>query len=233
VFSLDDSIIKSLIEKTLPSFQVTDLSTLNMGFGYLFYSFARVIRPKNTVVIGSKAGFSPISFALGVKDNQGFGIASIECYKTNLEENNTEAKVFFIDPSYSVARNDDKHYYGIGHWDDKNKVHKQWKKYGVDDVITHYKMTSQDFLNHKKCPKSIDLLYVDGDHSYEGIKHDFNKYYPLLNKDALVIAHDIHPNLAKEFPETGGYKVYEEIDLNKYEKFRLPIYPGLAFLRKR
>ncbi len=37
----------------------------------------------------------------------------------------------------------------------------------------------------------IDFLFIDGDHSYQGVKIDVENWFPKLNKNALVILHDI------------------------------------------
>ena len=42
-------------------------------------------------------------------------------------------------------------------------------------------------LNKRK----IDFLFIDGDHSYQGVKKDFEMYSPLVNKDGLIAFHDI------------------------------------------
>jgi hypothetical protein len=39
--------------------------------------------------------------------------------------------------------------------------------------------------------KQLDLLFIDGDHSYEGVKADFNLYSSLVRPDGLIIFHDI------------------------------------------
>jgi predicted O-methyltransferase YrrM len=43
--------------------------------------------------------------------------------------------------------------------------------------------------------KAIDFLFVDGDHTYVGVRQDFNMYGPLVRKDGLVAFHDVafHP----------------------------------------
>ena len=45
----------------------------------------------------------------------------------------------------------------------------------------------------------LDILHIDGDHSYEGVKSDFLTYSPLVKKGGLVIFHDICEHAA----ETG------------------------------
>lgn len=44
--------------------------------------------------------------------------------------------------------------------------------------------------------EKLDLLFIDGDHSYEGAKLDFDMYSPLVKKDGYVVFHDIVPDLS-------------------------------------
>jgi predicted O-methyltransferase YrrM len=37
----------------------------------------------------------------------------------------------------------------------------------------------------------IDFLFIDGDHSYEGVKKDWDLYSPLLKPNSIVLFHDI------------------------------------------
>lgn len=39
--------------------------------------------------------------------------------------------------------------------------------------------------------EDLDLLFVDGDHSYEGVRQDFETYRELVGEDGLVAFHDI------------------------------------------
>jgi cephalosporin hydroxylase len=43
------------------------------------------------------------------------------------------------------------------------------------------------------CGKSIDFLFIDADHTYEGVKRDFQLYSPLVSKGGLIGFHDIAP----------------------------------------
>lgn len=40
----------------------------------------------------------------------------------------------------------------------------------------------------------IDFLFIDGDHTYSGVKKDFEMYSKLVRKGGLVAFHDIVPN---------------------------------------
>jgi len=54
----------------------------------------------------------------------------------------------------------------------------------------------------------LDLLFIDGDHTYNGVKQDFEMYTPLVKANGIIALHDIviHP------PETGCevYKFWQE-----------------------
>ena len=49
----------------------------------------------------------------------------------------------------------------------------------------------KNLLNGKK----FDFIFIDGDHTYEGVKKDFEMYNPLTKEKALIAFHDIviHP----------------------------------------
>jgi cephalosporin hydroxylase len=38
---------------------------------------------------------------------------------------------------------------------------------------------------------TVDFLFIDGDHTFEGVREDFERYAPLLGEDGLVAFHDI------------------------------------------
>ena len=40
----------------------------------------------------------------------------------------------------------------------------------------------------------LDLLFIDGDHAYEGVKRDFELYSPLVRRGGIVAFHDIVPD---------------------------------------
>jgi predicted O-methyltransferase YrrM len=39
----------------------------------------------------------------------------------------------------------------------------------------------------------LDLLFIDGDHSYEGVKKDYETYSTLVRKGGVIAFHDIVP----------------------------------------
>jgi predicted O-methyltransferase YrrM len=57
--------------------------------------------------------------------------------------------------------------------------------------------------------RPVDFLFIDGDHTYEGVKKDFEMYSPLVRKNGIIALHDI----VLQPPETGGgvNRFWEEI----------------------
>jgi cephalosporin hydroxylase len=40
--------------------------------------------------------------------------------------------------------------------------------------------------------KKVDFLFIDGDHSYESVKHDFENYKPFVGPTGIIVLHDIN-----------------------------------------
>ena len=73
----------------------------------------------------------------------------------------------------------------------------------------------EQFLDGEK----IDLLFIDGDHSYEGVKRDFELYSPFVNENGLIIFHDIIPDYKTKLnQDTGRYAGDVPVLWNKVKK---------------
>ena len=59
---------------------------------------------------------------------------------------------------------------------------------GVDDAVDVLVATSSDVAATWSRP--VSLLWIDGDHSYESVKQDFDLWEPFLLPDAAVALHD-------------------------------------------
>lgn len=74
-----------------------------------------------------------------------------------------------------------------------------------------------DDAAHGFLDKSIDLLHIDGTHTYEAVKNDFETWYPKLAPGAVVIFHDT--NVHRD--DFGVYKFWSELsrDYSTFEFF--------------
>jgi len=52
--------------------------------------------------------------------------------------------------------------------------------------------------------RKVDFLFIDGDHSYEGVKQDFENYLDFLNDPGLVAFHDINQDYWTRFGKRTG-----------------------------
>lgn len=61
----------------------------------------------------------------------------------------------------------------------------------------------------------INVLFIDGDHTYEGCKADIDAWYPHMAKDGVMLFHDCDatsPGVVKavhEFAKEHGYELFE------------------------
>jgi len=46
--------------------------------------------------------------------------------------------------------------------------------------------------------RSLDFLFIDGDHTYEGVRRDFEMYSPLVREGGAIAFHDICPGPAEK-----------------------------------
>lgn len=59
-------------------------------------------------------------------------------------------------------------------------------------------------LKHALGGKPIDLLFIDGDHTYEGVKSDYFLYRDLVCEGGLIVFHDIVPDFKTRYGRNTG-----------------------------
>lgn len=73
------------------------------------------------------------------------------------------------------------------------------------------------WLKNELGSQKLDVLFIDGDHSYKGVKEDFRNYHQLVRENGLIVFHDIIPDHGQKYGietnrNTGGVpKFYSEI----------------------
>jgi hypothetical protein len=78
------------------------------------------------------------------------------------------------------------------HWSTKEKCEAYLDSKGhTNYTLTKINSKTQEFAEIIKTKHPvIDLAYIDGCHSYEGIKNDFDAVYPQLSETGIIVFHD-------------------------------------------
>jgi len=87
----------------------------------------------------------------------------------------------------------------------------------TDEFVT---VLTRDLKKYRK--RSIDFAFIDGCHSYEGVKNDFLKVYPLLSPEGTIVFHDTFSHAG---PRKFVLELYEEND-GTYDIIHLPFGGG-------
>ncbi len=216
-FSLDAALLGDILEHARPLGHHEDPATLNLGFGFLYYGLVRALRPRHVLVIGSGYGFSVVCLALGLRDN-GSGALS------------------FVDPSYSVFQHGPLHTVGgTGQWDDPQRVRAHFRRFGVEHLVTHYKQTSAAFFaDYEACGlPPVDLAFIDGNHSYDAVRHDFRAVLRRARANSYVLLHDTNIYV-RELLRHAGVKRWLRVLARARRQFELVDFPfasGVAIVR--
>jgi len=187
-----------------------NLSQYFLGFGLIHYAFIRNLKPRQVLCVGSRQGFIPAILALACKDN-GMG------------------QVDFVDAGYDQD-NHEKHWSGIGFWK-KTDPAKHFACIGIGDHIKTFVMTTKEYAD-KFPQKRYQYIYIDGDHSYEGVKLDYSLFWPRLDTNGFMSFHDITEHGYLDKGVFGVYKFWEEVSKKHAISFPIPQSAGLGMLQK-
>lgn len=193
----------------------TDLSTGNLGYGWMHYAFIRNLKPQRVLSIGSRYGYIPAICALACRDNK-------------------QGLVDFVDAGFNqdnpLDKKSGRHWGGVGFWKTKQGK-KQFHKFGLKKYIQQHIMLTKDFFA-KHPHQKWQYIHIDGDHSYQGVRFDFNKSWSRLSKGGFIVIHDIHTPDA-DGNKYGTRKFWQELKQNnRYNAFELPGLCGVGFIQK-
>jgi len=177
---------------------------------WLLYGLARSLKPKVCVEIGSACGKSACAVGLALRRNGG-------------------GNLFAIDPHSST------------NWNDTNSVDsypiitENLRKAGVTEYVEIVRQTSGAAA--KGWNRKIDLIFIDGDHSYEGVKADWELFLPHLNEFGVVVFHDTlwdlrpDPKLARA--DMGVPRFVEELRVAGYPVITIDQNFGVSLVQPR
>ena len=146
----------------------------HMGDGLMVYSIIQHMRAKNCVCIGSGAGFIPRIMTQ----------ARLDLHKQNIFNGNDNSNWGDIGATYVIDACN-----GVGGPNDLENEDSFYRSFFNPRFIkaTSYDAFYDFFIRQDV---KIDVLFIDGDHSYEGVKSDFELYSTILSENGIIILHD-------------------------------------------
>ncbi|NLZ24723.1 glycosyltransferase [Candidatus Dojkabacteria bacterium] len=172
--------------------------------GHYFFAYDLVanIKPKVIVELGTHKGNSLFSFAQAIKDL------------------NLKTELHAID-----TWEGDEHA-GYYKEDVYEKFLKIKEKYYKDVNIIPHKMYFDEAVDNFK-NNSIDILHIDGLHTYEAVKHDYENWLPKVNKKTgIILLHDV----CEKRDDFGVYKLWDELKKQFKNTLTFEHYHGLGVL---
>lgn len=130
---------------------------------YLLYGLVRSSQAKVVVEIGSARGRSTCFMGMALRENGG-GV------------------VYAIDPHAATQWND------ADSVDTFEIITTNIARLGLEEHVKILRTTSGEAA--RSWDKPIDVLFIDGDHSYEGVKRDWELFSPFVRRFGTVVFHD-------------------------------------------
>ena len=165
------------------------------------YDLVSNTKPKVIVELGTHWGVSFFSFCQAAKDNS------------------PSTQLNAIDTWYGEE------HAGVYGEEVINKV-KEIKEECFNKLQIHLVRKTFDEASKSFDSHSVDLLHIDGLHTYEAVRHDFETWLPKLKKTGVVLFHDTFET-GRGF---GVHKFWQELAAKYPHTVQLPHSHGLGML---
>jgi hypothetical protein len=139
------------------------------------------LQPSLFVELGTHSGNSYFSFCQAARDAG----SAVKCYAVDTWQGDEHAGNYGNDVFQQVYAHNQTYYAGFS----------RLLRMTFDDAAGYF------------ADASVDLLHIDGLHTYEAVKHDFDTWLPKLAPGAIVLFHDINVR-ERGF---GVWKLWEEL----------------------
>jgi hypothetical protein len=177
------------------------VNTLWLENSVLAFWLVKTLRPDVIVELGTDLGFSYMVFCQAVKH---LGLRT-KCYAVDLWLKDKFFNYNCEDGFTFVTK------YSMEHYNDFSVIIR----------------SSFDDASHKFGNNEIDLLHIDGTHTYDAVKNDFEKWIDKMSDKGVILFHDI--NVIWEEYDFGVWSFWNEIR-EKYPSFSFYVGPGLGVL---
>ncbi len=82
------------------------------------------------------------------------------------------------------------------------------------------------------CGTPLEMLFIDGNHTYEAVEHDYKTFGPLVAAGGLIIFHDINDTEFHQANNVGVSRLWSEIQGTKLEINCRQNWGGIGILRR-
>jgi hypothetical protein len=165
------------------------------------YDLVAALRPKLVVELGAQAGASYFTFCQAVREHA----VAARCYAVDTWAGDEHTGAYDDDVYREVEAYNHEHY---------------------ADFSELLRMRFQAAV-HRFDDESIDLLHIDGFHTYEAVHGDFETWYPKVSKGGIVLLHDV----AARQMDFGAWRFWAEL-ATAHTSFTFWHGFGLGVLRK-
>jgi len=166
----------------LINFKPNSLRAPNAWVGHLPFAYwiIQELKPSVFVELGTHTGNSYFSFCQSIKENH----TPTKSFAVDTWEGDSHAG-FYDETVFSEVRQE-------------NEVYKSFSTL----LRTTFDSAADYFED-----KSIDLLHIDGLHTYQAVKHDFETWLPKMSDSGVILFHDT--NVHRD--DFGVYRFWNEI----------------------
>ena len=146
----------------------------HLGDGLMIYSLIQFIRAKICVCLGTGGGFIPRLMTQSRKD----------LWEEKIFDGNNQTEwgdigtTIIVDASNGIG--------GYTDWTDENSFLRQ--HFSPQIILETSERAYYDYFIRQDI--KIDYLHIDGDHSYEGVKKDFELYSKIISENGIITIHD-------------------------------------------
>ncbi len=178
--------------------RLTDVGSWHLHIPFAFLIMA-LLKPKTFVELGTHKGDSYCAFCQAVDESD----LNTVCYAVDSWQGDDQAGFYGKEVLEELRAYHDPLYGNFS----------TLMKRLFDDAVDHFP------------DGSIDLLHIDGHHTYDSIRHDFESWLPKMSERGVVLLHDTNVR-EREF---GVWRLWNEISI-KYPSFEFKFGHGLGVL---
>jgi len=207
----------------------------HLGDGLIVYALIQFYKTKTCVCLGSGGGFIPRIMSQSRQDLHKDGTFSGD----DKYDYGDIGSTYIVDAMNGIN--------GKVDWEDKDSF------LNINFWPQVIKETTENAYHNYfvKREIKIDYLHIDANHTFDGVKKDFELYSKIVNKNGIISIHDTDKNYVDNFAEverhkgddlTGPSDFIKTIDNSKYEVFNFfnhgidndkPSSTGLTIVRKK